>query len=334
MSRPPTDRYGFPWKRSDPCPCGSGEVFEACCLSADGRPAMAIATLVPPEPKTGEAQANCYMAATCDCGGGLSREHYISRGLIDGPELRVRGMPWQNEEVARYSPDNLVARILCRRHNSALSPLDAHAIRFFLAIEAAIGHTQRRSLSRRPRYFLASGRALELWAMKTLASLYASKIEFRTPEHRFRDYQPPMERIVAELASPAPRSLMALSVPIIPDAHEERVGRRAVSIGPVIEDDRLIGLLMRMHGIAMVFTLDLEDGEELPDKEILRPDMLDLIGVERTSRIYLSQAMRPARAHIVQIRLGRSIRGDRSTRPNRPWDRQSSQKPGPRPSKS
>ena len=116
-------------------------------------------------------------------------------------------------------------------------------------------------------------------------------------------------------ASPAPRSLMALSVPIIPDAHEERVGRRAVSIGPVIEDDRLIGLLVRMHGIAMVFTLDLEDGEELPDKEILRPDMLDLIGVERTSRIYLSQAMRPACAHIVQIRLGRSIRGHRSTQP-------------------
>ena len=83
MSRPPTDRYGFPWQRFDPCPCGSTEVFEACCLAADGRPAMAIATLVPPEPKTGEAQANCYMAATCDCGGGLSREHYISRGLID-----------------------------------------------------------------------------------------------------------------------------------------------------------------------------------------------------------------------------------------------------------
>jgi hypothetical protein len=215
-----------------------------------------------------------------------------------------------------------------------VSPLDAHAIRFFLAIDAAIGHTQRRSLSRRPEYFLASGHALELWAMKTLASLYASKIEFRTPDHRFRDYRPPMERIVAELASPAPRSLMTLSVPILPDAHEERVGRRAVSWGPVIQDDRLIGMLVRMHGIAMVFTFDLEDGEELPDKEILRPDMLDLIGVERTSRIYVSQAMRPASAHIVQIRLGRSIRGRRSTRPDRRWNRLSPRKRGPRASKS
>lgn len=102
----------------------------------------------------------------------------------------------------------------------------------------------------------------------------------------------------------------------------------------MIEDDRLIGPLVRMHGIAMVFTLDLEDGEELPDKEILRPDIFDLIGVQRTSRIYLSQAMRPARGRIVQIRLGRSIRGHRSTRPDHPWNRQSSRKPGPRASKS
>ncbi|WP_258121964.1 hypothetical protein [Mesorhizobium onobrychidis] len=128
---------------------------------------MTIGSLVPRPPKSGEAQTNCYMAAERDCGGGLSREHYISRGLIDGPELRVRGLPWQHEEVAHY-PDNLVARILCRRHNSALSPLDAHAIRFFLAIEAAIDHAQRRSLSRQSRYFLASGHALELWAIKTL----------------------------------------------------------------------------------------------------------------------------------------------------------------------
>lgn len=77
---------------------------------ADGRPAMAVGNLIPPAPVTGETQNGCYKSATSDCGGGLSREHYISRGLINGPELLLRGMPWQQGEVARYSPDNLVAR--------------------------------------------------------------------------------------------------------------------------------------------------------------------------------------------------------------------------------
>ncbi|UVC17083.1 hypothetical protein [Mesorhizobium onobrychidis] len=65
-----------------------------------------------------------------------------------------------------------------------------------------------------------------------------------------------------------------------------------------------MGLLVRMHGIAMVFTIDLEDAEALPDNEILRPEMTDLVGIERTSRIYLSQAARPTHGQIVQIRSG------------------------------
>ena len=93
---------------------------------------MAVGNLSPPAPATDETQNGCYMAATADCGGGLSREHYISRGLIDGPELRVRGMSWQAEEVARYSPDNLVARILCRRHNSASPEADSRFHRQYL----------------------------------------------------------------------------------------------------------------------------------------------------------------------------------------------------------
>lgn len=323
MTRPPTDRFGFPWKRDDDCPCGSGKVFAACCLGADGRPEMELGSLLPPVPATGETQAGCYMARTADCGGGLSREHYISRGLIDGPELKVRGMPWQREEVARYSADNLVARILCRRHNSALSPLDAHAIRFFLALEAGLNHAQRRSLSRRNRFFMTSGDGLELWAMKTLASLYASQIEFTTPEHRFRDYAPPMDRIVAELSSPNPQSLMTLSLPLTQQAHEERVGRRAVSIGPMIDDEgsNLSGLFVRMHGVALIFHIDLPDGSKLPNDEIARPDMIDLNGADRTSRLYLSWRARRSEGRLVQIRLGRPVPGRLPGRPDRPWER-------------
>lgn len=323
MARPPENGFGFPWKADDPCPCGSGSHFSGCCLGSDGRPGMAVASLTPPAPLTGQAQSGCYMAATADCGGGLSREHYISRGLIDGPELRVRGMPWQREEVARYSPDNLVARILCQRHNSAMSPLDAHAIRFFRAVEAGLTHAQRRSLSRKSLFYMTSGDGLELWAMKTLASLYASGIGFTTPEHRFRDFEPPMERIVAELSSPNPCSIMTLSLPLTQDAHEEQIGRRAVSIGPIVDDEtgELSGLLVRMHGIALVFNIDLPDEDALPETEIIRPDMIDLIGMNRTSRILLSWAKRRREARIVQIRLSHPRKDRPAGRPDRSWNR-------------
>lgn len=324
MARPPTDRFGFPWERDDLCPCGSGFTFTGCCLGGDGRPAMVLGSLIPPTPVTGASQNGCYMAATADCGGGLSREHYISRGLIDSLKVKVRGLPWQREEVAHYSPDNLVARILCRRHNSAMSPLDAHAIRFFLALEEGLWHARRRSLSSRSRFFMASGDGLELWAMKTLASLYASQIDFTTPNHRFRDFEPPMDRIVTELSSYSPRSFMTLSLPITLDAHEERVGRRAVSIGPIVEEEsrRLSGLLVRMHGIALVFNIDRSAEEALPVAEITRPDMIDLIGKERTSRIFLSWQEHRREGMIAQIRLGHPRTGRPTGRPDRGRDRQ------------
>jgi hypothetical protein len=263
------------------------------------------------------------MAETEDCGGGLSREHYVSRGLIDGAELRVRGMPWQKEEVARFSPDSLVARILCRRHNSALSTLDTHAIRFFLAVEVGLRHAQRRSLSRKSRFFMTSGDGLELWAMKTLAGLHASEIDFKTPEHRFRDFELPMGRIVEELSSPNPRSLMTLSIPTTQDAHEERLGRRAVSIGPIIdgESGQLSGLLVRMHGLALVFNIDLPAEGTLPENEVAQPDMIDLIGSARTSRVFLSWAKRRREGRLVQIRLGHRPNDRPAGRPDRGWDR-------------
>lgn len=153
MVRPPTNGFGFPWTDSDPCPCGGNEAFSRCCKGDDGLPAMAVGRLIPPNAPTGEATEGCYLASSQNCGGALSREHYISRALIDRSEVFVRGMPWQKEEVQRFSPDNLTAKILCRRHNSALSPLDEHAKRFFLSLEAANHHASRRSLSRRPAFF-------------------------------------------------------------------------------------------------------------------------------------------------------------------------------------
>jgi hypothetical protein len=73
-----------------------------------------------------------------DCSERISREHYISENvlyqlgktfLVTTPELR-----FDRKELA---PKALAAKILCQRHNEALSGLDAVAGHFFRALRAA-----------------------------------------------------------------------------------------------------------------------------------------------------------------------------------------------------
>lgn len=163
---------------------------------------------------------------------------------------------------------------------------------------------------------MTSGDGLELWAMKTLAGLYATGIEFTSEEHRFRDYTPPMDRIVEQLSSRRPVSLMTLGHPMWQDAHEERLGRRAVSWGPIVGDGpgELRGLTVRLHGVALNFHIDMDEGRGDAANEVVRPDMIDIIGPERTSRIYLSWNGGNPAGQIVEIGIGRRS-GPRASEP-------------------
>jgi hypothetical protein len=67
---------------------------------------------------------------------------------------------------------NLTAKILCKRHNEALSPLDAEAGRFFSVLTAALVDLERKTLSRKPIFHLISGEALELWMLKVACGSY------------------------------------------------------------------------------------------------------------------------------------------------------------------
>lgn len=232
MARPSRSGFAFPWRRDEPCQCGSGQAFGACCLSADGRPVQAIASLQPPGPVTGFGHPGCYLAPSCNCSPKLSREHYISRTLISGPQLRVRGFPWQKSEVLFCSPDSLTDKILCQRHNSALSPLDNHAGLAFRAIGEAADYVDQRPLTRRIHYGIISGDALELWAMKTLAGLHASGIPFFAGGKAFRDYPTPVARLARGLVADPPFSLLTLASPLDRGAHEVRTVRRLVWADP------------------------------------------------------------------------------------------------------
>ena len=80
----------------------------------------------------------CYAHCLGDCDGGPSREHYISRSVLNiaGSKLQVSGFPWQDQgQQADIGIEALAAKMLCVRHNSSLSPLDTVGMDFVTALK-------------------------------------------------------------------------------------------------------------------------------------------------------------------------------------------------------
>ena len=86
----------------------------------------------------------CYAKCLGDCSRSISREHYVSESILNRISttggLLVSGMPWQAAGAAQeISPNGLASKILCEKHNSVLSDLDAAALNLFGVLDQ-IGH--------------------------------------------------------------------------------------------------------------------------------------------------------------------------------------------------
>jgi hypothetical protein len=93
-----------------------------------------------------------------------------------GDTVAVSGVPWLPEgQEKEIGINSLTARILCSRHNSALSPLDSAVGEFFEKLQAIEVDLQQKSLSRKHSFVLMSGEALELWMLKLACGLFYSK---------------------------------------------------------------------------------------------------------------------------------------------------------------
>ncbi len=159
------------------CPCGSGKAIVRCHWDIDGRLRKKVPSLRPPGPPTAHANSKCYLRDTCDCSEQISREHYMSAAVIAqlGKKIRITGLPWlQADKSLETTIPNLTAKILCKRHNEALSPLDAEAAHFFSTLTAILADLDKTTASAKPRFHLVSGDALELWMLKVACGLYFS----------------------------------------------------------------------------------------------------------------------------------------------------------------
>ncbi len=177
---PHYEHIRVPWTPEGACPCESGKPYRMCCLQADGiTPRVSLPSLMPQYPLTGYAHPGCYLRHTNNCSKRLNREHYISKAVLEITKtFGLRGLPWQdpNEEVFNYGMESLASRILCERHNSALSPLDAMAARTYRILMQIRDELARPTQYDRGRWFIASGEALELWTIKTLCGMFHAKV--------------------------------------------------------------------------------------------------------------------------------------------------------------
>jgi hypothetical protein len=166
------------------CPCRSGWVIASCCLDeTDGRLRKSVPSLQPPGSVTNFSHLGCYLGITNNCSEDISREHYISETVLEQiaaseNAVSISGLPFLAIGEEKALPiGSLVSKILCQRHNSALSPLDQEAGLFFKLLADAMMRVPRGiSSSRRPDLWLGSGTALELWMLKVACGLYFSRM--------------------------------------------------------------------------------------------------------------------------------------------------------------
>jgi hypothetical protein len=117
----------------------------------------------------------CWASDVSECGGGLSREHYITRGIWLGRGISVGGLPHLKGERMDVTIEDIVARVLCKNHNAQLSSLDqalvdlVNCVREIARIRSVRAHTQVKR--HREIVFVVDGVAIERCVLKMVMNV-------------------------------------------------------------------------------------------------------------------------------------------------------------------
>lgn len=209
----------------------------------------------PPGDKTGHSNPRCYARDLMDCSHDISREHYISRGLLElwgRFNLQLEGAPWAPETTPTVSVNSMTSKILCRRHNEALSPLDSLAkdLFEFVFIE---NHESA------PEVMLINGYELERWFLKTLCGLVAAGMATRNGQI-LESWKPELEWLDILFGDGVVSDGSGLQV--IVGAYNARTHRIDTKLSFKTETGQPIGLAFAVFGILFFF-----DMETIPDLE-------------------------------------------------------------------
>ena len=124
----------------------------------------------------------CYAATLADCSGGVSREHYVSRSVLEivGQKVQISGLPWQKpNEKKTVGTSALTAKILCEHHNSLLSRLDTAAKEFVVGLKSSYESAMKGSMSNGTCSI--QGDLLEKWLLKVLVGIFNLSTRYQVP---------------------------------------------------------------------------------------------------------------------------------------------------------
>ena len=132
----------------------------------------------------------CYAALLSDCVGGITKEHYFSRQILEqivvdsvsGPAM-YGGMPWITQKTPRpLSVSSLSAKVLCRKHNNDLSCYDSEMGKLFQVWTAYDrGITKDTAVSEVTEI---DGPGIAMWMLKAACGIVASRMTGRNDVRR------------------------------------------------------------------------------------------------------------------------------------------------------
>jgi hypothetical protein len=163
-----------------PCGCGSKKPFGECCLR-DGEIKLTPKRSEPPLPGTGYCNKKCVLGWTRNCCAKISGDHIVSASvlrILNEQKITISSQSGSREHSIRSSA--LTVKKLCRRHNSALSVIDAEAARLFKGFVSINAHLSEGTDGQRLYFF--HGTDIEYWLLKTLLMVFYSKQSNITPD--------------------------------------------------------------------------------------------------------------------------------------------------------
>jgi hypothetical protein len=224
-----------------------------------------------------------------DCSTDISREHFLSASIIDSlsstDPLLVSGLPWLEGEEKELSANSLASKMLCSRHNHALSSLDGAALQF---IETLSRIHQVRSAEPSSRadliVLIINGHDLERWCMKVLvgalysgnASLLKSSEKGRPPKEEWIEY------LFGERGSPRSGGFHVISPHEAPPT-----ATKYVAIWPLARQGRPVGLVVQAHRFSFAAVFDPIHLSALPEGKF-RPTQMVVETPSGTQTILLS----------------------------------------------
>lgn len=220
----------------------------------DGQIRLNPKPLDPPKPQTVHKNRKCILNWTADCCSSISGDHIVSRSVLRVlTELKITISTSRFSREHSIDSSALKTKKLCRRHNSALSPIDSEAARFFRAFAATNDALLKNSTSQKLYFF--HGIDIERWMLKTMLMTYFAKLSNVTPEqYKLPPYA--LNLFHSDLDQP-----LGLYVPTSTrgDGSEFFITENATSVSILTDGDLVAGITITLGGFSLTLIISGSD---------------------------------------------------------------------------